>query len=470
MISDHLALMALLREDLAAFIAKTFQVVSPNDSFMPAWYIDLMADYLMQCALGDITRLIITVPPRSLKSISASVALPAWVLGRDPSRKIICASYSSDLAAKFSRDCRAVMESDWYRELFPVTSLKRSAELDLETTRKGVRYATSVGGTLTGRGGSLIIIDDPLKPQEAPSETQRKSLKQWFDNTLYSRLDNKSKDGIILVMQRLHVDDLVAHVREKEDWVHLDLPAIAEVEQTLEFSDGRRVTRQTGDVLHPEREPLPILENIRSTIGSFNFDAQYQQQPVPAEGNLIKWSWFVSDETSPSREQGDQVIQSWDTASKATELSDYSVCTTWLIKGNDYYLLDVFRKRLEFPALQQAVINHARKWNASSVLIEDTASGTALIQNLRNQSDSCIAKPIAVKPKDDKVVRMSTQSVKIEAGHVHLPRKAPWLDEFRKEILAFPYGQHDDQVDSLSQVLNWYEKRPRIYMRQLQGL
>jgi predicted phage terminase large subunit-like protein len=470
MISDHLALTALLREDLAAFIAKTFQVVSPNDSFMPAWYIDLMADYLMQCALGDITRLIITVPPRSLKSISASVALPAWVLGKDPSRKIICASYSSDLAAKFSRDCRAVMENDWYRELFPSTRLKRSAELDLETTRKGVRYATSVGGTLTGRGGSLIIIDDPLKPQEAPSETQRKSLKQWYDNTLYSRLDNKSTDGIILVMQRLHVDDLVAHVLEKEDWVHLDLPAIAEVEQTLEFSDGRRFTRQTGDVLHPEREPRPTLENIRSTIGSYNFDAQYQQQPVPPEGNLIKWSWFLFYENPPPREQGDQLIQSWDTASKATELSDYSVCTTWLTKGNDYYLLDVFRKRLEFPALQQAVINHARKWNASSVLIEDTASGTALIQNLRNQSDSSIGKPIAVTPKDDKVVRMSTQSAKIEAGHVHLPRKAPWLDEFRKEILAFPHGQHDDQVDSLSQFLNRFEKPRRIYMRHLSGL
>ena len=470
MTTRKLVLQAILRQNLAAFTEKTFHTVSPSDRLLPNWHITVIADHLERCYRGEIKRLIITMPPRSMKSICASIAFPCWVLGKDPSRRIICASYGTELSAKFSRDAKAVMESEWYRDTFDRTRLARSAEQDLMTTKMGGRYATSVGGALTGRGGNIIIIDDPMKPQEGQSETTRTTVNQWFDGTLYSRLDSKAEDVIIIVMQRLHVDDLVAHVMDKEEWEHLDLPAIATVDQSFELSNGSRFDRREGEVLHPERESIQVLDNIKSSIGSFNFDAQYQQQPVPVEGNLIKWSWFPFYEMPPPHEHGNRIIQSWDTASKATELSDYSVCTTWLIKGNDYFLLDVFRKRLEFPALQQAVINHIRKWNVSTVLIEDTASGTALIQNLRNQSVPTITKPIAVKPKDDKVVRMSTQSAKIEAGHVHLPRSAPWLDEFRKELLAFPNGQHDDQVDSLSQFLNWFENPRRIYMKQLSGL
>lgn len=467
MISPEQAFEALLRENLAAFIAKAFQVVSPADRFMPSWHIDVIADHLMRCYRGEIKRLIITVPPRSLKSISTSIALPAWALGKDPSRKVICASYSADLAAKFARDCRSVMESSWYRALFPTTRLKRSAELDLETTHRGVRYATSVGGTLTGRGGSMIIIDDPLKPQEAMSAKQREVVRQWYDNTLYSRLDNKANDVIILVMQRLHVDDLVAHVLEKEHWVHLDLPAIADREESFILSDGRCYQRSEGGVLHPAREPLPVLKNIEQTVGSVNFSAQYLQQPVPEEGNLVRWAWFRHYDDAPVFESQDQIVQSWDTASKATELSDYSVCTTWHIKGNKYYLLDVFRERLEYPALRHAVIEQAQRWKATTVLIEDSASGTSLIQDLRQMSAAGQPRPVAVKPKDDKVVRMSTQSARIEAGHVILPHKAPWLDTFQKELLAFPNGSHDDQVDSLSQFLNWIDEKQRHTCRMV---
>ena len=169
-IPDHQIFYALLRQDFTAFIEKVFQVVSPSDRFLPNWHIEVMADHLMQCILGNQKRLIITVPPRGLKSICASVALPAWALGHDPSRRVICASYGYDLwRPSIRRDFRAVVEATWYRRTFPHTRLKRMIEYDLETTRKGVRYATSVGGSLTGRGGNLIIIDDPMKPEDGLS-------------------------------------------------------------------------------------------------------------------------------------------------------------------------------------------------------------------------------------------------------------------------------------------------------------
>ena len=463
---------ALLRQSLSAFVAKVFQMVSPGDRFLHTWHLDVMADRLQQCARGTITRLIITVPPRSLKSIFTSVAFPAWVLGHDPTRRIICASYAAELATKFARDSRAVMDSTWYRQLFPQTRLRRHAELDLETTRKGRRYATSVGGTLTGLGGSLLIIDDPLKPQEALSKAKREAVNTWYDNTLYSRLDNKATDVIILVMQRLHVDDLVAHVRQQEDWHVLELPAVAECEEVHTLSDGRQFRRVPGEALHPERESLELLDTIKATIGTGTFSSQYQQRPIPEEGCLIQRKWIQTYAHPPSLSPGDWIVQSWDTASKATELAGYSVCTTWHVKGPDYYLLDVYRKRLDFPALKRAVIEQARTYHPHHILMEDTASGTALIQDLQYHHHDGVPRPIAVTPQGDKVMRLATQSPTIEAGHMWFPRQAPWMEDFWSELLAFPQSRYDDQVDSLSQFLTWIQNRQRQLIRvvKLQGL
>jgi len=456
---------AVIRQDFESFIEKSFQVVSPGDNYQRNWHIDVIADHLMQCYRGEITRLIITVPPRSLKSICASIAFPAWVLGKDPSRRIICGSYGYELSGKLARDCKAVMQSDWYKQAFSKTHLKRMTDLDLETTKKGGRYATSVGGAITGRGGNIIIIDDPLKPSDGLSETKRNEVNHWYDGTLFSRLDNKAEGVIILVMQRLHVDDLVAHVKNKGNWMHLDLPAIAETDQKFMLSDGRCFERQPGDILHPERESQQDLEDIKQTIGNYNFTAQYQQRPVSVEGNLIKWQWFQYYDEPLALDRGDLIVQSWDTALKATETSDYSVCMTWQLKGNDYYLLDVLRERLDYPFLRKAVITQAKCFNAKTILIEDTASGTSLIQDICHDQTACVPKPIAVTPKGDKVERMGLPSMKIEAGHVYLPRKAPWRDEFRSEFLAFPFGHFDDQVDALSQFLNWHTDRQRKMIR-----
>ena len=225
------------------------------------------------------------------------------------------------------------------------------------TTKGGVRLATSVGGVLTGRGADFIIIDDPLKPDDALSEAQRRSTNNWYDNTLVSRLNDKRTGCIILIMQRLHEDDLVGHVLEHGDWKVLRFPAIAEEKEThtirLPFGRSYRYIRPIGDPLHPEREPLEVLHGLREVLGEYNFAGQYQQAPAPLDGGVIKSGWFKSytDQTVPPKFS--QIFQSWDTANKANELSDYSVCTTWGYLDKKLYLLHVLRKKLEYPELKE---------------------------------------------------------------------------------------------------------------------
>src|SRR5271166_489020 len=448
---------AVLRNDLTAFIHKSYRTLAPASKYHDNWHIWAMAWHLQQCASGKIKRLLITLPPRNLKSISA-VAFAAWVLGRDPSKRIICASYSADLASKHAHDCRAVMESAWYRHIFPRTRIDKNTEMDFVTSLKGYRYSTSVGGTLTGRGGDMLIIDDPLKSEDALSETRRSAVNDWYDGTLYSRLDDKREGVIILIMQRHHLDDLAGHVLRQEEWTQLDLPAIAELDERIPIGPRENYFRKVGELLHDAREGKGELDQMKVTLGSFRFSAQYQQRPVPEEGEIIKWNWFrVYD--APLQRQNGEIIQSWDTAYKAQELSDYSVCTTWLVRGNEYNLIDVLREKLNYPDLKKTVLEHARKHVANSVIIENKGSGMSLIDDLRQGGSFGDIMPIPFDPEGDKVTRMSTESAQIEAGHVFLPRNAEWLGDFQAELLQFPHGRHDDQVDSMSQFLAWIRKR-----------
>jgi predicted phage terminase large subunit-like protein len=393
------------------------------------------------------------------------VAFPAYVLGHDPRRRIICVSYSESLARKHANDCRAVMHSPLYARLFPKTRISpaKDTELEFATTLGGNRLATSCGGTLTGRGGNLIIIDDPMKPQDAYSEPTRESTKQWLGNTLLTRLDNKTKDGIIVVMQRLHVDDLVGHLLEQGGWVHLNLPAIAECEQHIALSATSWHLRRRGDLLHPEREPLSVLEQFKRSMGSLDFSAQFRQEPIAEGGNLVKWEWFKFYDKPPARDVGDRIVVSWDTALSPKELASFSACVVLQIRGETAYVLEVFRERLDYPDLKRKVIELHKRWcyaaNDYALLIENKGSGMSLIQELDKEHIHAIA----VDPAGNKVMRMNEQTARIEAGSVSLPKQAPWLDEFRKEILAFPAGRYTDQVDAFSQALN------RAYGRRSEG-
>jgi predicted phage terminase large subunit-like protein len=463
MTQDPRFIEAILRQDLYCFIRAAFPIVSPGAPFAPNWHLEAIAYHLSRVLEGEIKRLIITIPPRSLKSICGSVCFPAFVLGHDPTRRIICVSYAESLARKHANDCRALMRSPIYNRLFPNTqiSLAKDTEVEFATTLGGNRLSTSVGGTLTGRGGNFIIIDDPLKPQDAYSELARDSVKQWYSNTLLSRLDDKYNDAIVVIMQRLHMDDLVGHLLEQEGWTHLNLPATAESEHCVPIGPGRFHVRRGGDVLHPEREPREILDELKRSMGSLDFAAQYQQAPVTEGGNLIRWNWFQFYDDPPTRESGDRIIISWDTALSSKELSSYSACVVLQTRGETAYVLDVIRDRLEYPDLKRKVIEVYRTWRNAfdrcELVIENKGSGMSLVQELKRENIHAIA----IDPQGDKVMRMNAQTARIEAGSVFLPRVARWLDDFRSEILPFPTGRYTDQIDALSQALDRAFTQPR---------
>src|SRR6516162_3802122 len=223
---------AILRSDLGYFAERCFSELNPQVPFLPNWHIEVIAAKLMAVREGKIRRLIINLPPRHLKSLLASIAFPAWCLGHDPSAQILCVSYAQDLADKHARDCRAIMMSGWYRRIFPTRlSPHRHAVQEFITTRQGYRLATSTGGVLTGRGADFILIDDPLKPEDALSKALRQACNEWFVHTLYSRLNDKRSGAIVIIMQRLHEDDLVGHVLGQEPWEVVSFPAIAEADE-----------------------------------------------------------------------------------------------------------------------------------------------------------------------------------------------------------------------------------------------
>src|SRR5215467_696642 len=328
----------VLREDFATFVARCFRDLNPQAKLAMNWHLEVIAAKLMEVRQGRIKRLIIDLPPRHLKSLMASVAFPAWCLGHDPSAQILCVSYAQDLADKFARDCRSVMMSPWYQRIFATRlAAQRLAVQEFVTTRQGYRLATSTGGVLTGRGADIILIDDPLKPEDALSEVLRRAANEWFVHTLYSRLNDKRHGAIVIIMQRLHEDDLVSHVLAQEPWEVLSFPAIAEADEIHEIETiwgPRRFRRRQGEALHCEREPIETLDRIRGTVGEYNFAGQYQQSPAPLGGGLVKAEWFKRYRESDRPERFDQIVRSWDTANKATELSDFSVCTTWVLKPN----------------------------------------------------------------------------------------------------------------------------------------
>ena len=459
----------LPRRDFRWFLLRAYPAISGGEYLNWNWHLDAIAYELDQIARGNSRRLLITMPPRNLKSITTSIAWVAWMLGQDPRRNFVCVSYSNDLSGKLARDCLAIMQSSWYMELFPRTiiSAKRFTASDFTTTMQGGRLATSITGTLTGRGGDIIIIDDPIKPDEAHSETAREAVNNWYRSTLASRLNDKATGAIVTVMQRLHQNDLAGVLQEQGGWRNLSLPAIATESQTIPLLGVRTHVRQVGDILHPSRESLATLELQRAMMGSTDFAAQYQQDPVPAGGNTIKVYWLKTYPPSFVPELPGIIVQSWDTANKDNPRADYSVCTTAHVRGREVRILHVFRAKLDFPELKHMAIHLAREYRAGVLLIEDQASGTQLLSTLRSEQPRGVPSPIGRRPEGNKVSRMEGVSAQVEAGDLMLPEDASWLAEFKSELCAFPHGKNDDQADSLSQLMIWVRDRESIDLQPL---
>jgi predicted phage terminase large subunit-like protein len=427
--------------------------LNPGSPYLPNWHISAIAYQLERIRRGGINRLIINMPPRHLKSLTVSVAFPAFLLGHEPWHRILALSYGNELSSKHASDFRSIVESTWYRRAFSAMRISRSLEEEVTTTARGFRKATSVYGTLTGLGGGIFIIDDPQKPVDAQSDTQRNRLNQWVSNTLMSRLDSKERGIIIVVMQRVHLNDLSGYLIETGGWTVLSLPAIAENDENIEVGDNEFHVRRAGEALHPELESLESLKGLQLKIGSDVFGAQYQQTPVPPGGAMIRREWLRYCDKLPGDSYYAPIIQSWDTAAKDGAQNSWSVCTTWKVWEKRFYLIDVARGRYEYPTLKATAIGLAQRYRPQCVLIEDASTGTALAQELGVIYFGGAVRLVPIER--DKIGRLYVNQAKFEAGLVLFPRGASFLPAFEAELLTFPQGNTDDQVDSVSQALSF---------------
>lgn len=441
----HKAFDAALRSDFHAFLHKCVISLNLATTFQDNWHISAIAHELGRIIAGDNTRLIINLPPRHLKSTIVTVAFPAYLLGLHPERRIVTLSYGSDLALKHAADFRAIVESQWYQRAFPKMRIARATDAEIHTTARGYRKTTSVSATLTGYGGDLFIIDDPQKPVDAQSALLRDQLNKWFSSTLISRLDDKQTSAIIVVMQRVHLGDLTGHLIENSNvWTTLSLPAIAESREDVPLGHGLFHRREIGEALHPGRESLATLQQLRATMTPDDFAAQYQQTPVPPGGGMIKREWLRWYDEPPDRMRATKILMSVDTASKLGPQNDWTVCTVWYVVEKKYFLIDLVRGRFEYPLLRSTVVALAEAHRTTAVLIEDASIGTALGQELQQEH---FLNNRLVTVRGTKADRLYVQQAKFSTGQVLFPRNAPYRTQLEYELLTFPQGRTDDIVD-----------------------
>lgn len=431
----------LATRDLACF------AVAMWPGFQLARHHRVIVEKLEAVERGEITRLMIFMPPRHGKSLLSTQLFPSWYLGRHPDRGVVVASYGQSLADDFGRKVRNFVNEPLFGAIFPACRMSEdSRALDrFTTTRDGTFFSVGVGAALTGRGCSLLVIDDPIKDsEEARSEATRRGLREWYSNVGRTRL---TPGGAIIVIEtRWHESDLAGQLLEQaeEDWTVLSLAAIAETDEDF---------RRAGEALWPERFPVEVLDLIRREVGPATWASLYQQRPSAIEGQIFKresWQYF---DTAPELKR---IVLSVDSAFKTGSTNDFSVVTVWGEGQVGFYLLGMLRERMEFPRLKQRLMNMDVQWWPDIILVEDCASGQSLLQELKTSTSLPIR---AVRPDSDKVSRAVAVTPLLEAGRVFLPSGAPWLDVFLDELSGFPNSAYDDITDTVSQALNYFRGR-----------
>jgi predicted phage terminase large subunit-like protein len=453
-VSDRNLLLHAAREDFMTFARLAFAAIRPGVQFERNWHLNGIAQMLMEAELSREVRQIVTIPPRSLKTFLITEAFPAWLLGRNPATRIICVTYGETLSRDQATNTERIMQSPFYRKVFPGTRIASCAKLKLTTTEGGMRFATSVGGPTTGFGGDWVIVDDPMNATDAHSQTARESVKSYFDRALSTRVTDETTPKFIIVMQRLHEDDLAGHLLSKGGWNELRLQAKAT--ETVRIDTGGRDMHEfkAGQLLHEKRLPQHVLDRKLREVGSITFEAQYQQNPVPTDGNIVRREWLKYYSGPVSRDDA-QTVLSLDTATKTNPEHDYSVCTVWAYKPGGHYLLDLWRTKLEYPQLKPQLIDLYHRHGGDHLLIEDQGNGAALVQELKSLGFPAVGRT----PQKDKATRLISSTSYIESGQMLLPSGASWLAEFEAELLGFPNAKHDDQVDSLTQYFAWVRER-----------
>jgi predicted phage terminase large subunit-like protein len=424
-------------------------------SFINGRHHKVMAKKFEEIASGKVKRLIINMPPRHTKSEFASYLLPAWFLGKFPNKKIIQCSNTAELAVGFGRKVRNLVGSEVYGEVFPNVALQVDSKAAgrWATNHGGDYFAIGVGGTVTGKGADLLIIDDPHSEQEAAIASTNPEVYdkvyEWYSSGPRQRL--QPGGAIIVVMTRWAKRDLTGRIvkswidKDGEEWEIIDFPAIL----------------PSGKPLWPEFWSLKELESLKLELPLSKWNAQYQQQPTSEEGAIVKREWWKIWE--PERPPNcDFVIQSWDTAFTKNERSDYSACTTWGVfymneneEDPHVILLDALKKRMEFPELKETAYQHYMDWEPDAFVVEAKASGSPLIYELRQRGIP--VQEFTPTRGNDKIARINSVSDLFASGKVWAP-PTRWAEEVIEEMAAFPNSEHDDLVDSSTQALIRFRK------------
>ena len=410
----------------------------------------VMAKKFEDIANGKLKRLIINMPPRHTKSEFGSYMLPAWFLGRDPTKKIIQCSNTAELAVGFGRKVRNLVGSEQYARIFPNVNLRSDSKAAgrWSTNANGEYFAIGVGGTVTGKGADLLIIDDPHSEQEAAIASTNPEVYdkvyEWYSSGPRQRL--QPGGAIIVIMTRWSKKDLTGRIlksaieKDGDEWETIDFPAIL----------------PSGKALWPQFWDIKELEVLREELPVAKWNAQYQQQPTSEEGALVKREWWkVWDNDNPPQCQF--VIQSWDTAFTKNERSDYSACTTWGVfylnedeMQPNVILLDAYKARLEFPELKEKAFNMYKEWTPDAFIVEAKASGLPLIGELRRMGIP--VSEFTPTRGNDKIARLNSITDLFASGKVWAPPRR-WADEVIEEMASFPNSDHDDLVDSSTQAL-----------------
>ena len=453
---ERRAAASTMRASLSAFVRGSWAVLEPGTPLVWNWHLDAICDHVQALLEGRLGRrkLVVNVPPGSMKSRIVSVCATVWNLLRRPDWRVICASGNAAVSLRDSMYARDLIESEWFKETFRPAwafAADQNAKGFFKTNRGGFRKATSSGARITGDRADALFVDDPLDAALAFSAAERTAVLDWWNLAFANRVNDPQGSVYCIIAQRLHADDLPGHLLrlEPDEWEVLAIPQEWEENHRRTTGIGWKDPRTVeGALMFPERFPTEYLASERRRLGLYGYPGQHQQRPTALEGGLFKLSWFKRYGTPPAVFK--RIVQSWDTAMKTGDLNDPSVCTTWGETDAGFYLLNVLRRRMDYPELRRMAISLAEAWKPNAVLVEDKASGQSLVQELRQGTRLPI---LAIEPRGDKVVRAQAVSPLVESGRVWLPDFAEWLPDFEEEFLAFPASTHDDQVDSVTQAL-----------------
>ena len=447
----------LYKKSFYDFSLDAFKTLHNGQELIPNWHIKLLCDRLQVEAERIVSggergkHLLINVPPRTLKSelVNVFFSVYCWIL--KDSIQFISSSYSASLSIVLSTQSRRLIESDWFIEHFPDIKLSKdeNTKSRFTTTNGGLRYSTSTGGTVTGMGGDVIVIDDPQNPQLARSEVERENANRFFNETLRSRLNNPDKGIFIVIMQRLHENDMTGMLLEKEphNWEHICLPAeISDNVKPIELQE-----LYVDGLLFPQRLSKSVLDGFRIGLGSYGYSGQYSQLPSPSEGGIFKGAWFNTIKELPNNLKLDQLKWDFylDTAYTNKQENDATAMLCAAFHNNELYIREVRAVRMEFPELIKEIQNFTilnGYSNRSRIYVEPKASGKSIVQMLKRSTGLNIMedKP----PTQDKISRASSISAFVESGRVSM-LDGRYIDNFLNELKAFPNGSHDDMVDVL---------------------